>query len=154
MKYLTFIRHSESYRDAGPPPGRPARPERGERGRRGAPGERAERAERGERAGSGPRGPQGSRGPREARGEVRPPAPHAEPVAKPPLPDDPQRRERALLLRAWEGSPLTPANFCALKGLPLAEFEARIELARRERAERAERVGSAAASAPPTPDAP
>jgi hypothetical protein len=53
-----------------------------------------------------------------------------------PLPEDPARRERALLLRAWEGSPLTPANFCALKGLKVAEFEAQIELARRERAER------------------
>lgn len=53
-----------------------------------------------------------------------------------PLPDDPARRERALLLRSFEGSPLTPANFCALKGLGLAEFEAQMELARRERAER------------------
>jgi hypothetical protein len=62
-------------------------------------------------------------------------APEAAPDAA-PLPDDPARRERALLLRAWEGSPLTPANFCALKGLKVAEFEAQIELARRERAER------------------
>jgi hypothetical protein len=53
-----------------------------------------------------------------------------------PLPDDPARRERALLLRAWESSPLTPSNFCALKGLPLAEFDALIQLARLERAER------------------
>ena len=53
-----------------------------------------------------------------------------------PLPDDPARRERALLLRAWESSPLAPSNFCALKGLPLAEFDALIQLARRERAER------------------
>jgi sRNA-binding protein len=50
-----------------------------------------------------------------------------------PLPDDPARRERALLLRAWEGSPLTLANFCALKGLDRADFEAQIDLARRER---------------------
>jgi hypothetical protein len=52
------------------------------------------------------------------------------------LPDDPASRERALLLRAWDSSPLTPANFCALKGLKVADFEAQIELARRERAER------------------
>ncbi|MBS0306710.1 MAG: hypothetical protein JSR43_15205, partial [Proteobacteria bacterium] len=69
--------------------------------------------------------------------------PHAAVAARPapaqgpePLPDDPARRERALLLRAWEGSPLKPASFCALKGLDPAEFEAQIELARRERAER------------------
>lgn len=52
-----------------------------------------------------------------------------------PLPEDPARRERALLLRAWEGSPLTQANFCALKGLDRADFEAQIDLARRERAQ-------------------
>lgn len=54
----------------------------------------------------------------------------------PPLPEDPARRERALLLRAWESSPLTPANFCALKGLKLADFDAAIALARQERGER------------------
>jgi hypothetical protein len=63
-------------------------------------------------------------------------------VAADPLPDEPARRERALLLRAWESSPLTPANFCALKGLKVAEFEAQIEQARRERAERADRHGT------------
>lgn len=63
---------------------------------------------------------------------------HAAPDSA-PLPDDPARRERALLLRTWESSPLTPANFCALKGLKVAEFETQIELARRERAERGER---------------
>lgn len=56
-------------------------------------------------------------------------------LAAPP-PDDPAKRERALLLRAWEGSSLTQANFCALKGLDAAQFDAQIELARRERAER------------------
>lgn len=61
------------------------------------------------------------------------PAPRPEAAS---LPEDPARRERALLLRAWESSPLTPANFCALKGLGRADFEAGIDLARRERAER------------------
>ncbi|MCE2911073.1 MAG: hypothetical protein LW722_02945 [Rubrivivax sp.] len=56
------------------------------------------------------------------------------------MPDDPARRERALLLRAWESSPLAPANFCALKGLPVAEFDALIQLARRERSERGART--------------
>jgi len=63
-----------------------------------------------------------------------PAAPMQEQATMPP--DDPARRERALLLRAWDGSSLTQANFCALKGLDAGEFEAQIELARRERAER------------------
>jgi hypothetical protein len=53
------------------------------------------------------------------------------------LPEDPVRRERAQLLRSFEGSPLTAANFCALKGLSLGDFESQIALARREREERA-----------------
>ena len=53
------------------------------------------------------------------------------------MPADPVHRERAQLLRSFEGSPLTAANFCALKGLALGEFEAQIALARREREERA-----------------
>ena len=56
---------------------------------------------------------------------------------------DPARRERAMLLRSFEGSPLTAANFCALKGLALSEFDAQLALARRERAERARGDGSA-----------
>jgi hypothetical protein len=36
-----------------------------------------------------------------------------------------------------EGSPFTAANYCALKGLVLGDFEAQIALARREREERA-----------------
>jgi hypothetical protein len=48
-----------------------------------------------------------------------------------------------LLLRSFEGSPLTAANFCALKGLSLGEFESQIALARRERDERAKAGGAA-----------
>jgi sRNA-binding protein len=59
------------------------------------------------------------------------------------LPDDPQRRERALLLRAWESSPLAKPNFCALKGLTVAEFDAQLALAQRERAERSTGSGGA-----------
>lgn len=76
----------------------------------------------------GPGGHGGDRGPRHGdadRGEST--------IA---LPEDPVRRERAILLRSFEGSPLTAANFCALKGLALPEFEAQIALARREREER------------------
>lgn len=63
---------------------------------------------------------------------ARPPRP-AEPTAAPRLPDDPARRERALLLRAWEGSTLTKANFCVLKRISEAELDAQLALAQQER---------------------
>ena len=62
----------------------------------------------------------------------------------PQLPEDPARRERAVLLRSFEDSPLTAANFCALKGLAQPEFEAQIALARREREERMRAGGGGA----------
>lgn len=65
--------------------------------------------------------------------------------AAPLTPEDAERRERAQLLRSFEGSPLTAANFCALKGLALADFEAQIAQARRERSERETRARSGAA---------
>lgn len=46
-----------------------------------------------------------------------------------------QRRERASLLRAFESSRLSPANFCALKGVPPEALDALLALARREAAE-------------------
>lgn len=46
------------------------------------------------------------------------------------------RRERAQLLRDFERSPLTPANFCALKGLTPEALEAQLKLAREEAAAR------------------
>jgi hypothetical protein len=46
------------------------------------------------------------------------------------------RRERAALLRAYESSTLTRANFCVLKRIPEAELEARLVQARQEREER------------------
>jgi sRNA-binding protein len=46
------------------------------------------------------------------------------------------RRERAALLRAFETTTLTRANFCALKGIAEAELEARLAQARTERAQR------------------
>ena len=49
---------------------------------------------------------------------------------------DDARRERAALLRAFEGSTLTRANFCALKGIAEADLEARLTLAREEREQR------------------
>jgi hypothetical protein len=46
------------------------------------------------------------------------------------------RRERALLLRAYEASTLTRANFCVLKRIAEADLEAQLVLARKEAAER------------------
>jgi len=79
-----------------------------------------------------------------ARGP-RPPA--HQPQQAPAWPEDPTLRERAQLLRSFEGSPLTAANFCALKGLALADFEAQIALARRERDERMRSGGGAGGGA-------
>ena len=56
-----------------------------------------------------------------------------------PEPQDPAQRERALLLRQFEGSPLTKSNFCVLRRIPQAELDAQLEQARRERAERGRR---------------
>ena len=43
------------------------------------------------------------------------------------------RRNRAALLRTFEGSTLTRANFCALKGMTDAALEAQLVQAREER---------------------
>jgi ProP effector len=56
--------------------------------------------------------------------------------AAPALPADPAQRERALLLRAFETSPLSKANFCVLKRLSEAELDAQLALAREERGTR------------------
>ena len=50
--------------------------------------------------------------------------------------DEQARRDRAGLLRAFESSTLTPANFCALKGLAVPELDLLLAQARQERAER------------------
>ena len=55
----------------------------------------------------------------------------AEPTAA--LPVDPAQRERAMLLRTFEASPLSKANFCALKGLSEAALDAALALAQAER---------------------
>jgi sRNA-binding protein len=67
-----------------------------------------------------------------ARGHVETaPAPRSEPA-----PEDAARRERALLLRAFEDSPLAKANFCVLKRIDEATLDAALAQARQERAER------------------
>ena len=50
---------------------------------------------------------------------------------------DGDRRERIALLRAWEGSTLTRANFCALKRILESTLEAHLALAREDLAQRA-----------------
>jgi ProP effector len=55
------------------------------------------------------------------------------PPAAPALPADPAQRERAQLLRAFESSPLSKANFCVLKRISEAELDAQLAQARAER---------------------
>ncbi len=52
--------------------------------------------------------------------------------------EDDARRERALLLRAFETSTLTSANFCALKRIAEPELDALLATARLEAAQRAQ----------------
>ncbi len=94
-----------------------------------------------------PRGPRPDRPPRQgADRALRPdhadrmdrsarPPPHndrAEP-ASPSLPADPAQRERALLLRSFESSSLSKANFCALKRLSETDLDGQLAQARAER---------------------
>ncbi len=144
-------RQERAAREGGPGPGgRPPRAPREFRERReprparnpGAPTDRADRPARLDRPGH--RGPDRAHGPqrdaRPPRQDLRaeghharphPETPHAQ--APSPLPDDPARRERALLLRTYEASPLTKANFCVLKRITEAELDTQLALARQER---------------------
>jgi hypothetical protein len=80
--------------------------------------------------------PQAQREVREVR-EVREPREHREPrePRQPALPpaELEARRERAQLLRAFEGSTLTKTNFCVLKRISEAELDSRLVQARQER---------------------
>ncbi len=51
--------------------------------------------------------------------------------------EEQQRRNRAGLLRDFQATTLTQANFCALKGVPLDELDGLLKIARAEAAERA-----------------
>lgn len=62
------------------------------------------------------------------------------------------RRERAVLLRAFETSTLTKSNFCVLKGITEADLDARLALAREERAARPPRPEHAERRPPPQAD--
>lgn len=61
-------------------------------------------------------------------------SPPSSAVAGPGSPQDPAQRDRWQLLRAWESSALSKTNFCTLKRLTEAEFDAQIALAQKERA--------------------
>jgi ProP effector len=105
-----FERSDERARDGSPSPqsARPPRPPR--------PPHHADRA------------PQG---PRPQRPERAPQMQRPEPPAA--LPFDPAQRERAMLLRSFESSPLSKANFCALKGMTPAALDAALAQAQAER---------------------
>ena len=51
------------------------------------------------------------------------------------LPVDPAQRERAVLLRSFEASPLSKANFCALKDMTEAALDAALAQANAERSQ-------------------
>ncbi len=48
--------------------------------------------------------------------------------------DDPAYRERLQLMRAFDSSPLTKANFCVLKRISVEQLDAQLALARKEAA--------------------
>lgn len=79
--------------------------------------------------------PQPERNPARAQGQERMNAP-----ALPPTPEQlaqaEARQQRALLLRSFEQSPLSKANFGALKGLSEAALDALLTVARQERGSR------------------
>ena len=57
--------------------------------------------------------------------------------------EDQARRDRAALLRAFETSTLTRANFCALKGIAEAELDSQLHQAWLEREQRAQEMRAA-----------
>jgi ProP effector len=89
-------------------------------------GERPERRDRG-----GPRPHPQQRTPHRDHLPPRPQQPEQAPTMA--LPADPAQRERALLLRSFEASTISKANFCALKRMSEAELDALLAQARAER---------------------
>jgi ProP effector len=120
--------------DAAPTTGeRPSRPPREHAARPQARPRRHERPPHpGQNRGRGPeRHPERPvRQPPPWRPEQQAPTPQPAPAA---MPSDPAQRERLLLLRAFESSPLSKANFCALKRISEAELDAQLAAARQER---------------------
>lgn len=56
--------------------------------------------------------------------------------------DEQERRQRASLLRDFETTTLTPANFCALKGIPPDQLDGMLAVARQEAEERRREFGA------------
>lgn len=112
---------------------RPPRPDRPPRSPRPQRPDRPDRRPGPPRAEGRPDRPARPAGPRpeRPRAEMHP-TPHHDP-APPREPQDPAQRERALLLRQFESSPLTKANFCVLRRISEAELDAQLALARAER---------------------
>ena len=118
-------------REAGPRQGAAHSPA-GDRPARADRPPRPDRANR-ERASSHPRQDQRPLSP-QWQTETPRPRPHPEgPPSASASAEDPARRERALLLRTYEASSLTKANFCVLKRISEAELDAQLALARQER---------------------
>jgi ProP effector len=103
---------------------RPARPPRRDRAPRMEEPRRTDRPPRHER-------PAHERRPAPPFAPRREAPAHAVPATA--MPADPAQRERALLLRAFESSPLSKANFCALKRISETELDALLQQARAER---------------------
>ncbi len=78
---------------------------------------------------------QAERAARQAAREAERAAREAQHAAQAALANDPERRQRASLLRDFERTTLTPANFCALKGLNVAKLDEQLALARKEAAD-------------------
>jgi sRNA-binding protein len=82
-----------------------------------------------------PHTPRPERNPARAR-EQEPSNAPASPLTPEQAAESEARRQRALLLRSFEQSPLSKANFGALKGLSEAALDALLTLARQERGSR------------------
>lgn len=113
---------------------RPNRPNRLNRPNRPDQPNRPDRTEAaGQPAGQPPRGRPQQPG-RPSRPQQRP----ATDARAPAAPFDPAQRARLALVRAWESSPLTKPNFCALMRVSAAELDAAIEQVQQERRARAD----------------
>jgi ProP effector len=77
----------------------------------------------------GPRGP----GPNRSQDRFQGRPSDSRPSERDWTPTDPAQRDRAALLRAWESTALTKGNFCALKRLSEADFDAQLAQAQQER---------------------
>ncbi len=112
-------------RPAGPP--REARPPRD-----GRPDNRNDNRNDSRNPARTDRGPRPEQAPRHGAGHTPVPASSQHSAAS-YTPEDPARRDRQALLRAFEGSSLSKANFLVLKRMTEADFDAQLAQARQER---------------------